>query len=77
MATFVTRLHHGRFVLDDPTDDNAPRLNLVLEDEEEDLDPEDQARLDAFIDRSLAAASRGDVIPADVFLTELKKRRQR
>ena len=77
MATLTARLLDGRFVLDDPTDEDGPKLTLVLEDEEEELDPEDQARLDAFLDISIAAADRGELVPAEQVLAKLRSRRAR
>ena len=78
MAALTARLVDGRFVLDDPTDEEGPKLTLVLEEDEEDeLDPEEQARLDAFLDISIAAADRGETVSAEDFLAKLKARRQR
>ena len=77
MATLTARLLDGRFVLDDPTDEDGPKLTLVLEDEEEELDPEDQARLDALLDRGMAQVARGETVSAEEFLAKLKARRQR
>lgn len=72
MAALTVRLHDGRFVLDDPTDEHAPKLTLVLEDDEDELDPEDQARLDAFLDESIAQAKRGETVPAEQVLAKLR-----
>ena len=78
MAALTARLLDGRFVLDDPTDEDGPKLTLVLEEDEEDeLDPEEQAKLDAFLDISIAAADRGETVSAEDFLAKLKARRQR
>ncbi len=77
MAALTARLLDGRFVLDDPTDEDAPKLTLVLEDDEDELDPEDQARLDALLDRGLAQVARGETVSAEEFLAKLKARRQR
>ena len=76
MAALTVRLHNGRFVLDDPTDQDGPKLTLVLEDDEGELDSEEQARLDAFLDRSLAASARGETVSAEDFLAKLKARRR-
>ncbi len=73
MAAFNSRLLDGRFVQDDPTDDDAPKLALILEEHEEDeFDPEEQARLDAFLDISIAAADRGETVSAEDFLAKLQ-----
>lgn len=78
MAALTARLLDGRFVLDDPMDEDGPKLTLVLEEDEEDeLDPEEQAKLDAFLDISIAAADRGETVSAEDFLAKLKARRQR
>ncbi len=78
MAALTARLLDGRFVLDDPTDEDGPKLTLVLEEDEDDeLDAEEQAKLDAFLDISIAAADRGETVSAEDFLAKLKARRQR
>ena len=78
MAALTARIVDGRFVLDDPTDEDGPKLTLVLEEDEEDeLDPEEQARLDAFLDISIAAADRGELIPAEQVLAKLRSLRAR
>lgn len=77
MAAFTARLQDGRFVVDDPTDEDAPKLTLVLEEGEDDeLDAEEQARLDAFLDISIAAADRGELIPAEQVLAKLRSLRE-
>ena len=78
MAALTARLLDGRFVLDDPTDEDGPKLTLVLEEDEEDeLDPEEQARLDAFLDISIAAAARGELVPAEQVMAKLRALRKR
>ena len=78
MAALTTRPLDDRFVLDDPTDEDAPKLTLVVEaDDEVELDPEDQARLDALLDRGLAQVARGETVSAEEFLAKLRARRQR
>ena len=78
MAALTARLLNGRFVLDDPTDEDAPKLTLVLEEDEEDeLDHDEQARLDAFLDRSIAAADRGERVPMEQVLAKLRALRGR
>ena len=77
MAALTARLLDGRFVVDDPTDD-GPKLTLVLEESEDvELDAEEQARLDAFLDRSIASADRGELIPAEQVLAKLRALRLR
>ena len=77
MAALTTRPLDDRFVLDDPTDEDGPKLTLVLEDDEDELDTEDQARLDALLDRGLEQVARGETVSAEEFLAKLKARRQR
>lgn len=78
MPGLTARLLDGRFVLDDPTDEDGPKLTLVLEEDEDDeLDPEEQARLDALIDRGLAQVARGETVSAEEFLAKLRARRPR
>lgn len=78
MAALTARLLDGRFVVEDPTDEDAPKLTLVLEEDEDDeLDPAEQARLEAFLDVSIAAVRRGETVSAEDFLAKLRSRRQR
>ena len=73
MAALTTRPLDDRFGLDDPTDEDAPKLTLVVEaDDGYELDPEEQAQLDAFLDRSIAAADRGERVPMEQVLAKLR-----
>lgn len=46
--------------------------DLVLDDEGDDLDPQDRARLHAALERSAAAAREGDVRPATEILARIR-----
>lgn len=77
MSALTARLLDGRFVLDLPGQSDATPLRLVIEDEEGELEKDEQARLDAFLDLSIAAADRGEVVEASAFLEGLRARRRR
>ena len=54
MADFSARLRNGAFVLDNAdSEDDAP-LHLVVEDEGDELDADDRARLEAAIEATFA-----------------------
>lgn len=53
-------------------------LTLVLaEDDDDELDPEQQARLDTFLDTSSTAANRGETVSAWDFMARFEARRRR
>lgn len=77
MAALTARLLDGRFILDDPTDQDGPKLTLVLEDDGDELSAEDQVRLDALIEVGVAQVARGETVSAEDFLSKLAARRSR
>jgi hypothetical protein len=65
----------GRLIVDEPTTlPEGTVLDLVLDDEGDDLDQHDRARLHAAINRSAAEAREGHVRPATAILSRLGTR---
>ena len=65
----------GRLRLDEPTDlPEGTEVELVTVDED-DLDPEERARLDAALERSMAQVRAGQLIDADTVIAKLLNRR--
>ncbi len=65
----------GRMIIDEPTDlPDGAELELIVS-QDDDLDPADQAELNASLDRSFADAAAGRVRPAEAVLAELRARR--
>lgn len=67
------RVQDGRLHVDAPLDlpDGTEVELAVLMEGDDDLDPEDRARLHESLRESLAQAARGEVIPIDDVLAEL------
>jgi len=75
MRALKARVRGGRLVLDEPTDlPEGTEVELVASDED-DLDPEERARLDAALERSMAQARAGQVIDGAKVIGDLLKRR--
>jgi hypothetical protein len=75
MGTVRATVRDGRLVVDEPTTlPEGTVLDLVIDDEGDDLDPRDRARLHAAIDRSAAEAREGRVRPASAVLARLRTR---
>jgi hypothetical protein len=72
------RVCNGRLVLDEPTDlPDGEEIYLVpLEDEGDELDDEERAALHRSLARGIAELDRGEGVDAEVFLAELRARRQ-
>jgi hypothetical protein len=72
MRALKAHVRGGRLVLDEPTElPEGSEVELtVLEDE--DLDPEERARLLKALDESLAEYERGDHVDAFEFLADLR-----
>ena len=76
MSNLRATVRNGRIVLEEPTAlPEGTVLHLVLDDEGDNLDEEERALLRAAIREGLAEAERGDVIPADEFLADLRRSR--
>jgi hypothetical protein len=66
----------GRLVVDEPT--NLPEgtvLDLVLDDEEDNLPPEERARLHGRLQQAWAETQAGKARPLDQALIDLRSRR--
>jgi len=73
---FRARVANRRLILDEPTDlPEGSVLDLVLDDEGDDLDDDDRARLHAAIDESEAEIARGEFVTGDELLAELRPKR--
>ena len=70
------RVHNGQLVLDEPLDlPEGEEVLLQIADEGDDLDEEERAALHAALDRSVAQAQAGKLIPADEVMSGLRARR--
>ena len=73
MMSLRARVKNGRLVLDEATDlPEGSEVRLLLVDDEEDWQPSD-AQV-AALQKSVAQAERGEVVPAEVVLRELRAR---
>lgn len=71
---FRARVANGRLLLDEPTTlPEGTVLDLVVDDEGDDLDDEERARLHASIDESRAQIRRGEFVSADEVIASLRK----
>ncbi len=76
MAPLRARVTEGRLVLNEPTDlPEGTVFDLVVDDEGDDLDNEDRARLDAAIERAWNQIKSGQSVPAEDVLSNLRNRR--
>jgi hypothetical protein len=74
MRALKAQVRGGRLVLDEPTDlPDGTEVELVPVDE--DLDPEERARLDAALERSWAQAKAGQLVDGDAVIEKLLSRR--
>jgi hypothetical protein len=66
------KVQNGRFVLEDPTTElpEGTVVELYPADDEDDMDPEERARLDAFLQASAEEIKQGKVVTRE----ELKQR---
>lgn len=65
----------GRLVVDEPTTlPDGTVLDLVVDDEGDDLDATERATLHAHLESSWEAARRGELIPAEDVLAELREK---
>ena len=71
----VARVENGRIVVDGRTDlPEGTVLHLVLDDDGDDLDEEERARLHAALDEARAELDRGEGVPADDVIDRLEAR---
>ncbi len=74
MRALKAHVRGGRLVLDEPTDlPDGTEVELVAMDDE--LDPEERARLDAALERSRAQARAGQLVDGDTVIGNLLNRR--
>ena len=65
----------GRLVVDEPTTlPEGTVLDLVVDDEGDDLDAAERAALHAHLESSWEEARRGELIPAEDVLAELREK---
>lgn len=66
------KVQNGRFVLEDPTTElpEGTVVELYPADDEDDMDPEERARLDAFLQASAEEIKQGKIVTRE----ELKQR---
>ena len=76
MDALKARVHNGRLVMDVPTEfPEGTEFDLVIADEDDELDPDERAALDAALARSWEQARAGQTRPVAEYLEELKARR--
>ena len=76
MSPIRAKVKNGRLVMDEPTSlPDGTTLDLVLDDEGDDLTPQDRKILDDAIARAWASAQAGKLKPADLLIAELRARR--
>ena len=65
----------GRLVVDEPTTlPEGTVLDLVVDDEGDDLDATERAALHAHLESSWEASRRGEFVPAEHVLAELRRK---
>lgn len=70
------RVSNGHLVVDEPTLlPEGTTLDLVVDDEGDDLDPEEQAALEAHLQKSWESVATGRVRDANDLIAELRARR--
>ena len=74
MRALKAHVRGGRLVLDEPTDlPEGSEVELVTADD--DFDPEERARLDTALERSMAQAKAGQLVDGDSVIKKLLARR--
>jgi hypothetical protein len=76
MSPIRAKVKNGRLTLDEPTSlPDGTTLDLVLDDEGDDLTPQERKALDDAIAKAWASAQAGKLRPADQLIAELRARR--
>lgn len=77
MVTLKATVKNGRLVMDEPAPEypEGTELELVVVEPEEELDPEEQAALNAALERSWKQVQAGEGRPLEELLEELKASR--
>ena len=82
MRTVRARVQSGELKVDEPVDlpDNAEVTVVIIEggppDDGDEMDDEERERLHAALDRADAQCERGEGIPVEQFLAEIRLRRR-
>ena len=77
MGPIRARVKNGRLILDEPTDlPEGTVLDLVLDDEGDELTPEERKILHGELRRSAREREKGQARPATKVLAELRARRR-
>ncbi len=75
MRALKARVRGGRLLLDEPTDlPEGTEVELTAI-EDSDFEPEDRARLDASLERSMAQARAGQLVDGDAVIQKLLARK--
>jgi hypothetical protein len=75
MSTLRATVKDGRLILDQPTSlPDGTTLDLVLDDEGDDLTPQERKVLDDAIAKAWASAKAGNLRPTDDLVRELRSR---
>ena len=76
MTRLRATVKDGRLILGEPTSlPNGTTLDLVLDDEGDNLTPQERKVLDEAIAKAWASAQAGKLRPADQLIAELRARR--
>jgi hypothetical protein len=75
MQALKAHVHNGRLVLDEPTDlPEGMEVPLRIDDDVDEMDEDERARLHEALRRSLAQAKAGKVVDADQVIARLLAR---
>jgi hypothetical protein len=73
MLALKARVKDGRLVLNEPTDlPEGEEVLLEIAEQGDDLDDDDRARLHAALERSVAQAQVGKLVPAAAVMSKLR-----
>ncbi len=76
VASMKARVVNGRLVMNEPCDlPDGTELDLVVADDGDEMDETERAQLEDSIEKALAEAKAGKLIPADEVLRQLRSRR--
>jgi hypothetical protein len=74
MNSVRARVRGGRLVLDEPTDLPEGTVVELVEQEKDDLSPDDRAALHRALESSFQEAKAGNVRPASEIIDEIRRR---
>lgn len=77
MTVLTAHIVEGRFVVEAAEGSGLPPIGLVVEDEGGELEADDQVRMNAFLNQSIAEIDRGEFVEASVLIEQLRGRRAR